>query len=240
MEMPIQVNGNAPYAPGAGILSLLERARERGLPNPVTKDVLARAGIPDSLAPRTFLALQQLDLIGEDGAWTANLDNLRKAPEAEVPARLAEIIRAVYADVFQYIDPAKDSPQAIRDAFRSYVPHGQQDRMVALFMSLCQRAGMASPDSSPAPREPRATTKIQLQRRKAKVVSGAAHISGSSHVVGASMNLAPPLAGLLTTLPKDGWTQQERDRFVNAFTAMLDYCVPVREAIAPDSEEETE
>ena len=39
---------------------------------------------------------------------------------------------------------------------------------------------------------------------------------------------APPLAGLLATLPEGGWTKNDRDRFMGAFTAMLDYCIPVR------------
>ena len=40
-------------------------------------------------------------------------------------------------------------------------------------------------------------------------------------------NLAP-LAGLLATLPKDGWSQEERARFLEAFSTMIDYCIAVR------------
>src|SRR5687768_1056094 len=126
--MPIQPNGVCPYAPGGTILSVIERARDRGLPNPVTKEVLMRAGVTESLAPRALQALVLLELTNEEGAWTNNMETLRRCPEAEFPERLAAIIRAVYADVFQYIDPATDEPTTIRDAFRAYTPHGQQDR----------------------------------------------------------------------------------------------------------------
>ena len=49
-------------ATARAILDLIERYRERGLTSPINADVLARAGIPTSLIPRTVQALQTLDL----------------------------------------------------------------------------------------------------------------------------------------------------------------------------------
>jgi hypothetical protein len=205
-------------------LSVIDRARDRGLPTPVTKDVLLRAGVSDSLVPRTLQSLQLLELINEDGTWTQNLETLRRSPEAEVNTRLAEIIRSVYADVFQYVDPAKDSGTQIRDAFRSYAPHGQQDRMVTLFLGMCQRAGIVTSET-PAKqisREQRTT------RRSPPPKSVPTKKPPERPNAITAPNLAPPLAGLLATLPPSGWTKTDRDRFVNAFTVMLDYCIPVR------------
>jgi len=48
--MAITANGTAPYAPPSTVLAIIQRARDKGLPNPVTKDVLLRAGIPDGLS----------------------------------------------------------------------------------------------------------------------------------------------------------------------------------------------
>jgi hypothetical protein len=222
--MPIQTNGIAPYAPAAAILSVIDRARERGLPTPVTKDVLMRAGVSESLIPRTLQALQLLELINEDGTWTQNLETLRRAPEAELRATMAEIIRSVYADLFQYVDPAKDDATRIRDAFRSYTPHGQQDRMVSLFVGLCHRAGIIAADSpaKTVAREPRVVRRPTALKPANK--SRASTVPPS----GAQATLPAPLAGLLGTLPEDGWTKHNRDRFIGAFTAMLDYCIPVR------------
>jgi hypothetical protein len=222
--VPIQPNGGAPYAPAATILSVVDRARERGLPTPVTKEVLMRAGVSDSLIPRTMQSLQLLELINEDGTWTQNLETLRRAPEAELQSRFAEIVRAVYADVFQYIDPAVASATQIRDAFRSYSPQGQQDRMVTLFVGLCQRAGIVAGQPS-AKREgrPRPISSPKPAPR-VKVDPSSVHNQQFS----TASSLPAPLAGLLTTLPQEGWTKHDRDRFVNAFTAMLDYSIPVR------------
>jgi hypothetical protein len=182
--------------------------------------------------------LQLLELINEDGTWTQNLEILRRAPETEVQARLAEIIRAVYADVFQFVDPSKDNPTAIRDQFRSYNPHGQQERMVTLFLGLCQKAGIISRDSAPKTiqREKRVTKKTITPKAQPRGKPSAGNMQG----IGAT-NLAPPIAGLLAALPQGdaGWTQQDRDRFVKAFETMLDYCIPIRGEESEEPEEES-
>jgi hypothetical protein len=224
--MPIQPNGVAPYAPAATILSVIDRARQRGLPTPVTKEVLLRAGVSDSLVPRTLQSLQLLELLNEDGSWTQNLETLRRAPEAELQSRFAEIIRSVYADVFQYIDPATASATEVRDAFRSYAPHGQQDRMVTLFIGLCQRAGIVSGEPPAKTREAR--PRVNSPAKSIAKPKSTASQQYSAPQFAASSALPSPLAGLLTTLPQGGWTKYDRDRFMNAFAAMLDYCIPMR------------
>jgi hypothetical protein len=184
-----------------------------------------RSGVSESLIPRTLQSLHLLELINDDGTWTQNLETLRRAPEGEVRARFAEVVRSVYADVFQYVDPSAASATEIRDAFRSYSPHGQQDRMVTLFVGLCQRAGIIAGEAPSKTREsrprvtptPRSTTKAKTEpapRTQQEFV--------------ASGILPSPLAGLLATLPQGGWTKRDRDRFVGAFTAMLDYSIPMR------------
>jgi hypothetical protein len=236
--MPIQPNGPAPYTPAATILSVVDRARDRGLPNPVSKDVLIRSGVAETLVPRTFHALQLLELINEEGAWTENLESLRRAPESELQTRFAEIVRVVYGDAFQYIDPSKDSATAIRDAFRSYKPHGQQERMVMLFLGLCQRAGILTEESPAkvASREVRPKSRVisMTPQTKPKPKSKP---DASAPAIG-NGNLPPPLAGLLATLPQSGWTKNERERFVTAFNAMLDYVIPIRAESTLEEERE--
>lgn len=236
--MPLQSNGSAPYAPPATVLAVIDRARERGLPSQITKEVLGRAGVPESLIPRTLQSLQLLELINADGTWTQNLDDIRRSPEAEFQSRLAETIHDVYADVFQYVDPAKDNGSAVRDAFRAYTPHGQQDRMVTLFLGLCQKAGIVTGDGAPksTQREKRAVKKITLTKTafKAKPTAGYATAGNMSE-------LPSPLTGLLATLPQagSGWNQQDRNRFVKAFETILDYCIPIRSKEPEESMEES-
>lgn len=234
--MPLEPNGTAPYAPASTVLSLIERARTRGLQSPITNDVLQRSGISESLLPRTLQTLKLLELITDDGTWTQNLETLRSATEAEYQARLADIVRAVYEDVFKFVDPNKDSPTAIRDAFRSYNPHGQQERMIPLFMALCKAAGIVEGESTiRKPREPRQTKKAQQIPRIPKADS-----QQSKKQPPSTTGLPAPIMGLLAALPPEGsgWTKESRDRFLSTFGTLLDFCYPIRNSEPEEDEED--
>jgi len=95
------------------------------------------------LVPRSLAALRQLELIDDDGNATEILDSFKLGSEAEYKERLAEHLREVYGDVFDVIgDPAAASSEQVETAFRGFEPHGQRPRMVVLFLSLCQEAGL--------------------------------------------------------------------------------------------------
>ena len=85
---------------------------------------------------------QAAELVGVDGNPAPNFDDLRRAAEEDFQSRLVEHLRYVYADVFSLRDPAQDEVTKIRDAFRHYRPQGMQDRMVRLFLGLCEYGGM--------------------------------------------------------------------------------------------------
>jgi hypothetical protein len=141
--MPLKTDGPAPYAPPATVLHVLQRYRDHGLLTPITLDVLQRIAIFTSLAPRTLQTLKLLDLLDEEGQPTEALVALKKAPtEDDAKARFAESPRDTYAEVFNFVDPAKDTAEHVEGAFRAYVPEGQRGRMVTLFLGLCAHAGL--------------------------------------------------------------------------------------------------
>ena len=225
--MPVTPDQPAPYAPASAILELIERHRNRGLPPVVDADVLFRAGISDSLVPRTLQALKALDLLTDDGRPSDVFEGIRLAPTGEYQQRLVEWLNSAYAAALSYIDPATDDEIAIRDAFRKYIPTGQQPRMVTLFMGLFTAAGVMPPRQKQAP------------QRKSPIGSGASKPvknrpnapippvtkSVSSQFQGTLGGLPPAIAGLLATLPPEGgvWTQQRRDQFLATLGAVLDY-----------------
>lgn len=230
--MPVTADRPAPYAPTSAILTLIERHRNRGLPSPINADVLARAGISDSLVPRTLQSLQTLDLVDEEGRPTQILEAIRLAPQAEYQRRLADWLTATYADALTFIDPATADETAIRDAFRSYKPTGMQSRMVSLFSGLFAAAGIApekprqrQPARQPAARPPQKRTAAP-PRRDAPQKPASIEVAQT-----AGSGLPPALAGLLASLPPEehGWTREQRDRFVATFSAVLDFCFPLRE-----------
>jgi hypothetical protein len=245
--MAVQTGQPAPYAPPQAVLSVVNRYRERGLPTPITLDVLMRAGVSESLAPRTLQALRVLDLIQEDGTPTATFEGLRRAPSAEFPARMQEFVRGAYPEVFSFVDPSTDTIDQIRDAFRPYEPFGQQARMLTLFMGLVEAAGMRPAEAANNGGE---TT----QRRPARRVSRPPATRPRRSTNGGDQagdgpppppradppppppntqsDVPPAVAGLLATLPRSGatWNQAQQERFLAAFKAVIELLYPVDES----------
>ncbi len=223
--MPVTTAAPAPYTAPSAIMEVVTKHRARGLPSPITSEVLARAGVSDSLIPRTLQALLALDLIDEKGAPTQTLEGLRLAPEAEFKTRMVEWLNGAYADVLNFIDPATADEVAIRDAFRSYQPVGQQPRMVTLFQGLYAAAGVI-PEKQPAQRPARHPPKLPPARRTVTITRQAE----PKQPAVPSPQLPAPIAGLMATLPSatEGWTKDRRDKFVTAFGTVLDLCFPIQ------------
>src|SRR6266496_2490907 len=108
--MAIVHEGPAPYAPVAHVLRAIEHYREKG-PQAFSKELLERLGYPAAYATRTMRALKLLDLIDDDGTPTDSFKELKRATAEEYAPRLEQIVRTAYAEVFEVVDPAKDSPQ---------------------------------------------------------------------------------------------------------------------------------
>lgn len=156
IDVPVSASAPAPYAPAAAILEVIRRHRSRGLAS-VNAEVLARGSIvSDSLIPRTLQTLKTLDLIDDDGQPTETFEGLRLAPEAEFASRIGQWLNVAYADVVKHVDPDTADETALRDAFRTYTPIGQQPRMVSLFVGLYAAAGIGREKDS-APRAVRRT-----------------------------------------------------------------------------------
>jgi hypothetical protein len=232
--MALAHEGPAPYTSPSAIIHLVDRFRERGLQIPFEIDVLVRAGISEGLAPRTLHALRQLDLIDEQGNPTEALEGLRVAPSGEFKDRFAEVVRAAYAPIFQYVDPATNSMDDIRDAFRVYTPHGQQGRMVTLFLGLVEYAGMI-PAREKAPRVvhsgPIKARARGGSRVKTRIVKGNGQEREERQSSSAGRVPEAITALLRQALPETGaeWTPDQRSRFLKVFEAILDFSVPVGE-----------
>jgi Family of unknown function (DUF5343) len=193
--------------------------------------VLLRASVSESLVPRTLQALQLLDLIDDSGQPTLTFQKMRSVPEVEYKNTLAEWVKSVYEEVFMFVDPAIHDVTTVRDAFRSYTPHGQQDRMVSLFLALCVEAGLGpeGKKSEPRPVSRKPTVKIQ-HRNKSGIKDPNVGNKGGAADPGLNFGSFPPaLAGLLQSIPSQGkgWTQQNRDKFMSTFGTVLDFVVPI-------------
>ena len=132
----------APYASANSVIKVIQQYRSHGLPDPLTQTGLEQIGLPPSMASFTLRSLVFLGLMDEGGNFTADFTRIRRATTEEYPTVLGDIVRKAYLRVFTVADPAVHDATRIEDAFRVFEPAKQRDKMVALFIGLCEEAGI--------------------------------------------------------------------------------------------------
>ena len=227
----------APYASPSSILSVIHRFRQTGLSWPLTKDEIQRVGISQSLATRTISALEFLNLIDKEGNRTDTINILGRATTEEYPGVFADILKDAYSDVFAILDPASATDTQFFDAFRTKTPEKQRSRMVSLFKGLCVEAGLMEEESPTKKEKPKRVAKNSSQKDEKKELvqrkTQQARITGSIPLEGeGSEYWYRKLEPLFTKLPgpsKPSWTKEDREKWHQALTALLDLYIPVKE-----------
>ena len=227
---------HAPYAPANSVLDVVRRARERGLPDPVSLATLEQIGISHGIAPRTLQALKFLGLLDDEGGHTDSFNRLRRATTEEYPNTLAEIIRSAYNSIFQIVDPAQDELTSIDDAFRGYSPPSQRDRMVRLFMGLSYEAGLVSeeklPSKQPRTRRQQSTERPTTQSTKQKrtATKEEPRREEPQREIEDTRTDYRLVNVLVQQLPRDGkWSKKRRDLWIQTMTSAVDLVVEVEE-----------
>ena len=131
-----------PYAAPANVISVINRARTRNLPETINNDFLRIAGVPEGAWYRVMQALRFLGFVYEDGRPSDTFEGLAAATDNQYRELLENIIREAYRTEFNVIDPGQDPQSRIMDAFQPYKPRSQTSRMVILFQGLCHEAGI--------------------------------------------------------------------------------------------------
>jgi hypothetical protein len=229
----------APYAPPGTVIDVLTRYRERGMPTPFTVEVLERAGIPETLSRRTLTSLKLLGFIDSEGNPTAEFDQASRASDSDYKDALSQIVMKTYSEVITFADPASDSYDRVRDAFRAFNPRGQLERQVTLYLGLMEFVGLDVSAAMSSRKKTDAAARPSGGQRGAKKTAAAvrkaapskAPASPAQAVEVAEDDLPPGLVGLLRQIPRggSGWPVARRDEFIAAFTAVLNFSIPVRE-----------
>ena len=225
----------APYASSKAVLLVITRFRDIGLPDPLTSEGLERIGISSTMTSPTFRSLRFLGLVDEVGNLLPEFESLRRAPSTEYEDTLGEIIRSSYAEVFRIVDPAQDSYERVQDAFRGFDPAKQREKMVRLFMGLCEEAGIV-------PSQPKRRRKATGDKGKAAPISKATPSRVPSPtpvpIPTPTPDPSPPrqssgydvIDAIVAQLPDDGkWSDTRRERWLKAMESAVDLLIETGE-----------
>ena len=218
-----------PYAPSSSVIQVIKRYHERGLPEPLTVDVLQQVGIPASMFSPTFRSLLFLGLVDQAGMKTAKFENIRRSSSDDYPDILAAIIREAYADIFTIADPKEDELTAISDAFRRYDPANQRDKMVRLFIGLCEEAEIVQQGThqTKPTRRPRASSLQPKPQRTPTPPVTETVVSSSEETLDLDYRL---VSSIVQQLPKNGyWSAEKRGKWLAAMTSAIDLLIDVQD-----------
>jgi hypothetical protein len=235
--MTLHHDHRAPYTSANAAITVLQMNREKGLTSPVTNETLIRLGVSESIARRTLNSFETLGLVDEDGTVSETLQGFHQLRGAdEYREALQTFVRSTYEDVLHYANPEKDDLKRITEAFRGYEPAGQRSAMAALLIGLWRYAGLPTAEPEAAPREGKKTVGSgyaisSTPRSKPKTSPPVTSPSGRAPTFEFEGTLPPGLVGLLHQIPRNGgsWTTQERQSFLTAFEAVLNFTVPVND-----------
>jgi hypothetical protein len=218
----------APYAFIGNVLDVLQRLRDAGLPDPLTVSEVTRVGVSEGNASRTIATLQFLGLLEENGQHTEVMKSIENAPTDEYPALLANIIKSAYRDVFKIVDPSKANDIQIVDAFRTFNPSKQRQRMVNLFIGLCQASSLMTGVPATSRREP-----TKVRRDVESEIKKTSNLSITKKPRGSNADKwFVELERLLERLPSYEnpiWTKTKRDSWLKAIESQLDYLMELED-----------
>ena len=230
---------NRPYGPPSSVIAVLERLRNRNLPERIDADYLRDAGISDGLVGRTMFGLRFLGLVSGDMPSEA-LRSISTSTDEEYRSILQELLRAAYAEVFEVLDPAEDAQDQFLNFFRRYTPASQRSRMVTYFLGICRASGIQTVEA-PQPRRTSASASGKPQARAKPKPSGkraSPAVLPSDHGPRLTKNVPAPILMLMEALPPEGapLPPNRREQWIDLARQALTFVYPEDLDPQPDDE----
>lgn len=225
---------NRPYGPPSNVVDVLQRLRDRNLPDRLDAEFLRDAGISVNLASRTMFGLQFLGLVNNFEPTDA-LRSIAVSTDEEYRTTLADLVQSAYSDVFDVLDPEKDSQDKFTNFFRRYTPASQRSRMVTFFLGICREAGLAVLEG-PKPRRSSASTSQSRPRPRAPQRTAQAAQQQSEPPRRQGSQIPSAIQLLVESLPPEGGalSKERRKQWLSLADAALAFVYPERSEQADD------
>jgi hypothetical protein len=215
------------YAAVINMQKMLEAHRAGKLSRQVTVEKLIELGIAPGDAARVKNALIDLTFVDKDGYQTPLFASLVTASEEEYREILANVLRHVYAEVFDQINPATATQEQLKKAFSVYAFPKLHRKMVALFKELAQQAGLLTKDTEVSEMPDTSQEPMHLAFQEPPVIDSSHTVEGVTHMTEhpsmpqtndtiltpnfAKVDEVGELLTSLFQLPKSpGWTEGDR------------------------------
>jgi hypothetical protein len=230
-----------PYIAFATLRHLIERLAEEGLPPRIDRSYLKGS---EGGKTQVLQALRSLELIDQHGTVTDDLTRLVNDDENR-PQLVADRLASRYPGLLE-LGKVNATQSQLEDELRKGGVSGDTLRKAAAFyLKAAEYAGVTvSPNwktPSVGANTKRRPTLRRDQQRNPEAPPSDANTEPQRHRVEKPTypGLHPALAGVLYDLPREGesWTATEKERFMAAFTAMIDYSIPVTDAMEDEPEE---
>lgn len=232
-----EITSNRPYPPPSNVILVLHRLRERNLPERIDSEYLRVAVIPDGTITRTLVAIRFLGLINEANEPTEPLKSIHTSTDEEYQKILSGLIHESYKDIFNVVDPSKDSQDRILNVFKRYKPASQRNRMVIFFLGMCREAGIPTLDIPKARPMTERLSKPSMKRGSEKLENSALKRGrGSIPIIESDIN--PALNVLIRSLPEPGksLSPERLKQWLDMAGATLRFIYPENEAPTVEKE----
>jgi hypothetical protein len=224
MAQPPNEGTKPPYIAYRTLLDLVDKMARDGFPPQIDKSYLDNYS--GGYGSQVIAALESLGLLEENGKLSERLKELAQGDEAARKHIMKEILTERYPTVVE-LGRINATQGQHEDAFRELGVRGDTLRKaIAFYRNAAEFAGIPLSKNFRVPRvQPSGKPRVKKQEGEdlppPPLPPPPAHQS----------ELPGALVGLLDKLPREGegWIKDDKDRFMNAFTAFIDLFYPIVE-----------
>jgi hypothetical protein len=199
-----------PYASAGDLDTFFDRIAKMGAPVRIDQKWVKDYKLAAAQPPAIVSVLKWLGIIDQNGKPTTRLWDEVRVP-ASRQAKLEELVRASYSEVFNAIDVSEASRDELEGTFIQVYQSGDPGRHVVCFVALCRHAGIPTKAVGPSKPKPGDGEPRRRERKRERKASPRPKTppSGQQQVQGVSTGIT---IALNVEIPAEWSEEQIRER----------------------------